>query len=227
MNIFSIIGCLILSGIMLLIGLILIRIAKVKSAKTLESDPGKLMRVKFTPTVIHKTAKAPYITGSIIGIIAIIFAISMLPTTLIAKSHGMQSSDFTKMSITSVWHGIANSPSADTLATDKVKSGDIIIYYKFGCDDCEAVYKDLKVRLNGIDDVYWICTQTDNGKELLESYAVTEVPSGVYIRHDTLSGNVPFSKFTLYTTDENDKTVLNTDNYYGLGRLLNMKENNK
>lgn len=227
MNILSITGCLIIGMAILLIGLIIIRISKVKSAKATKEDPNDIVRVKLTPSSIHKSVKTLYISGLIVSLLAAVLLISLIPISISAKRHGMTDENFSSMSIISVIHSISNSPVEDNIDVDNISGGTIIIYYKFGCKDCEAIYKDLKTAINDIDDVYWISTKSETGEALLEKYPVTEVPSGIYIRNNTLSGSVTFSKFILYTVDENGNSVLNNDEYYGVPRLLSMKENNK
>lgn len=227
MNILSIAGCLIIGMAILLIGIVIIRVAKTKSAKAAKENPNNVVKVKFTPVSIYRSAKSLYVSGLIVSLLAVVLLISLFPISVTARNHGMTEESFSTMPITSVIHSIANSPSQDSIDVDNVAGGTIIMYYKFGCEDCEAVYKDLKAAVENVNDVYWISTQTENGKALLEKYPVTEVPSGIYVRNNTLSGNVTFSKFVLYTVDENGNTVLNTDEYYGIPRLLSMKENNK
>lgn len=217
MNIFSIAGCMIIAMIILLAGLIMVRIAKIKT-KTTPSD---------VKTMVAGNYKKQYIAGMIISIIMIVCGIGIGITAAIADSHGMPSEDYTGISIAKAIHSIANSPVESKMDTDDVPGGTIILYYKFGCKDCEAVYKDLKAQTKDIADVYWISTESKTGETLLDKYPVTEVPSGVYVRNHTLSGSVTFSKFVLYTTDQDGNTVLNNDTYYGLPRLLSMKENEK
>lgn len=61
--------------------------------------------------------------------------------------------------------------------------GDVVIYYRFGCKDCEQIYDELKkdVEDSGIN-VVWIATRTSNGKALLEYYPVKEVPTLILIK---------------------------------------------
>ena len=61
--------------------------------------------------------------------------------------------------------------------------GDIVIYYRFGCRDCEQIYDELKedVEKSGISAT-WVATRTSNGQALLEYYPVEEVPTLILIK---------------------------------------------
>ena len=217
MNILSITGCLIIAMIILLTGLIIVRLSKVRSKK-MPSDMKEM---------IDTNSKTQYIAGMLLSITGIVCIIIVGITAVTARTHGMPNEDFTSISIVKAMHSIANSPVESEINTDNISGGTIILYYKFGCEDCEAVYKDVKAQVKDVSDVYWISTESETGKKLLDEYPVTEVPSGVYVRNNTLSGSVTFSKFVLYTTDKDGNTILNDDVYYGLPRLLSMKENGK
>lgn len=160
--------------------------------------------------------------GGFAGVV--ISLLSMLTVIIIialAEAHGLPKDELNSTSFTSVLAGIANSPIESSVEPENIKSGDIIIYYRFGCKDCEAVYKDLKNSLADVSDVYWISTRSKTGETLLKTYPVTEVPSGVYVRK---TGNTSFNKFLLYIIDD-DNISLNNDSDYGLPRLLYLKDN--
>lgn len=190
--------------------------------------------------ILHRQSKAktgsthittgllpPYIMTWILGIgastIMIVTAISIY---ILAPAHGAQTGIGNEPVHTAI-HNIKNSPKESKINPENVAPGSIVIFYKYGCTDCEAIYKDLKTELNNISDVYWVSSESTTGASLRESYPIEEVPTGVYIRNDTLSGNVTFSKFVLYTTDKDGNTILNTDAKKGLPRLLSMKEAGK
>lgn len=59
--------------------------------------------------------------------------------------------------------------------------GCLILYYRYGCADCDAVYQDLLDATADLPNVYWVSTRSDTGEILRTSYPVTEVPSGVYV----------------------------------------------
>lgn len=106
-------------------------------------------------------------------------------------------------------------PFEDKLPNDL--TGSVIIYYKYGCPDCEAVYPALSKRLSDTNNVYWISTEGDQGKLLLQLYPVDEVPSGIYIRNKDYNQSITYTSKQLYTTDETGNVVLDED---ALDRLL-------
>lgn len=60
--------------------------------------------------------------------------------------------------------------------------GALIVYYRYGCPDCEAVYDELKSKLDARGTpYYWVSTRSDQGRALLDEYVVDDVPSVLYI----------------------------------------------
>ncbi len=164
-----------------------------------------------------------YTWGGLVGFA--LSSLSLIAVSIIigvAKIHGLPNDEIkTTSNIISMITGIVHTPVESSVKPEDIKSGDIIIYYRFGCKDCEAVYKDLKNSLADVSDVYWISTRSETGKALLKTYPVTEVPSGVYVRK---TGNTSFNKFLLYIAD-GDNIRLNDNPDYGLPRLLYLKNN--
>ena len=73
--------------------------------------------------------------------------------------------------------------------------GDIVIYYRFGCRDCEQIYDELKedVEKSGIS-AQWVATRTSIGQALLEYYPVEEVPTLILIKkHGEYEEYKPYS----------------------------------
>ena len=62
--------------------------------------------------------------------------------------------------------------------------GDILIYYRWGCKDCEAVYLDIAHNVRKQERVFYIETNSENGQELLKDYPVTRVPAIVLIKEN-------------------------------------------
>lgn len=161
-------------------------------------------------------------TGFIGTSLSGIFMISIMVIMLIARMHGISNDELKSTSFTSVITSIKYSPFESLIKPEDIKRGDIIVYYEFGCKNCEAVYEDLRDKLKDVSDVYWISIQSETGKTLLETYPVTEIPSGVYVQK---TGNTPFNKFLLYTVNGDNSVSLNNDLDYGLPKLLYMKSN--
>lgn len=113
-----------------------------------------------------------------------------------------------------------NSPVEDNLPDNITNS--IIIYYRFGCKDCEAVYPELSNEIADKENIYWISTESKQGKKLLESYPVTSVPTGIYIHSNNTVKSPSYTQKSLYINDKN--TVLDRTN---LERLLYLQEQNR
>lgn len=109
------------------------------------------------------------------------------------------------------------SPVEDILPSDI--AGCIIVYYKFGCKDCESVYENLKKEINGENNIYWVSSRSKQGKKLLALYPVDVVPSGVYIYNTSTH----YIKKVLYERN-GENVVLKIDN---LKRLLYLQKQNE
>lgn len=110
-----------------------------------------------------------------------------------AKSHGLYYSIF-RLKWGEMNRHTKLSPEESELPDDL--SNTIIIYFKYGCPDCEAIFKDEKRALKNTPNVYWVSTRSKQGKKLLKTYEVLEVPAGVYINADKQG-----SSYILYTTE--------------------------
>ena len=117
-----------------------------------------------------------------------------------AYSHGMVDSNITLQQAKT---RIENSPEEDIPPANK--KGVIFIYYKFGCEDCEAVYHELKQAFEKANvNVYWVSTQTENGKKLLDSYPVEEVPTGIYVRKQNYNDALSYTQKKLFYKQGNE-----------------------
>lgn len=115
-------------------------------------------------------------TSAVIGVAAFAYLIAGIQTIMTASSHGMYQNNLSWKTIT---ESIQTTPKEDKLPENL--TGCIILYYRFGCSDCEAVYPAMSEFFDEYDDVYWISTRSKQGKTLLETYPVSHVPTGVYI----------------------------------------------
>ena len=63
-------------------------------------------------------------------------------------------------------------------------TGCIIIFVKFGCPDCENVHDKLVKCLedNNVENVFFVSSRSEKGKELVEKYQIQAVPSGTYFK---------------------------------------------
>lgn len=68
----------------------------------------------------------------------------------------------------------------DTAAS--TEAGDIIIVYKFGCEDCDAIYDSAKEYIASQSaNVKWIASNSEFGKQFCSDYSITWTPTGVYM----------------------------------------------
>lgn len=98
----------------------------------------------------------------------------------LARSHGY--ADGWDQSPASLWEDIEKSPVEDRLP--KNMSGSILMYYKFGCEDCNELGEELYATLSSLAPTYRIATRSPTGSKLIKQYPVAEVPACVYFRHD-------------------------------------------
>ena len=120
-----------------------------------------------------------------------------------AKTHGMYQSIF-DITWEKTINGIKLSPIEDTLPENKDDlKGSLIMYFKFGCPDCEAIYEEQQEKLKGINKLYWVSTRSEQGKELMQTFPVTEVPAGVYVKQNG-TGVIE----TIYAKDANKNASL-------------------
>lgn len=134
----------------------------------------------------------------------------------IAKTHGSYN---TNRSYTELTQSIDSTP-VESVLPDNLDGG-IIIYYRFGCPDCDAVYSDLSKQLENKNNVYWVSTESEQGKTLLKAYPVNVVPSGIYIYRNKTQDLV-YTKKILY-----NKSADITLNTAAIDRLLELQQEHK
>lgn len=159
-----------------------------------------------------------YIIGKIkraltIALIALILLLSGNQTAELKAEAELRGADV-KATLSEILNSLEDTPKEDILPEDL--SGSIVIFYRFGCPDCKAIYPELKDRLSDIPDVYYVLSRSEQGEKLRESYPISSVPVAIYFS----------TNGTSHYTYELDKqkegiTVLNTEN---LERLLALKE---
>lgn len=134
-----------------------------------------------------------------------------------------------KMSVDGIRHGVYDPDTTlreiserlpvtpeESAVPDDV-SGKLLVYFRFGCSDCEAVYNSLYSELKNIPDVYYVSTRSEHGLELLQRYPVEETPSAVYVYPD----GTRFAKSVLHKTDDTGAVVLDRAR---LAELLAVRE---
>lgn len=84
--------------------------------------------------------------------------------------------------------------------------GKLVMYYRFGCPDCNAIYPEWNEMTKNRKDVYWVSTRSEQGKKLLEKYPIHEVPAGIYIKKDG-----SYVAYVLYSKTTGEITFLKDD----------------
>lgn len=136
-------------------------------------------------TYVQITKKQPLViflcfVATFLILFSLLMTTSIYDTYTTARKHGYYKGLDANADV--IWKHIHRSPEEDTLPDDL--HGKLIIYYRFGCPDCSAVYPELSKRLSEIANVYWISSRSPQGKQLLQSYPVDEVPSALYVKSD-------------------------------------------
>lgn len=173
---------------------------------------------KFRKGIKDTAQKAKKRVIVALGVITALSLISMVvlnASYAIAVKHGAYTRD---MTIATMYDGISHSPVEDTLPTE-LTPGTIIIYYRFDCPDCRAIYDDLMAASANVDNIYFISSRSPQGQALLEQYPVSEVPSGIYLRAYTYNGALEYTKKVLYYQDLNGNIVFNQSDFNRLVEL--------
>lgn len=140
-------------------------------------------------------------------------------TVFIAQSKGATWQNFETMSSSEIVKHSEKSPVVETI--NKANPGDIIILTRYGCKDCQEVIPDvnLYIREHGVQNVHFISSQSDYGKQLVEKLSITQVPCAVYVRHAPASEKVTMNKMTLYSTVHDGGTAFNENGFTHLVQL--------
>lgn len=123
-----------------------------------------------------------------------------LATFRVALTHGLCDTDITiQQMLTSTQLSPRETPLPEQPA------GSLIVYYRYGCADCEAIYPQLHQQLRNIDHVYWVNTRSQQGMTLRENYPTGQTPSILYIPNNA---SVPYVIEILYEYDDDGNSVL-------------------
>lgn len=103
------------------------------------------------------------------------------------------------------------------------EAGDVIIVYKFGCSDCDAIYDDAKAYADELGaNVKWVSSDSEFGKQFCSEHGIDWTPTGVYMLNTPIA-STEIIQMHLDTT-ENDQTVLNES---ALRQLIEYKNSGK
>ena len=95
----------------------------------------------------------------------------------IAYQHGYR--EYMTQDIQEIIYSVKHTPIEDTLPDDLTNT--TIIYYRFGCHDCNKIDNQLQEKFKNSPNTYWVATRSAQGKDLRKDYPVESVPSALYI----------------------------------------------
>ena len=182
----------------------------------------------ITATVIRKKAKEGtekkkntglkilLFAGTALGILGIIAIVGYATIDGMAKKHGAFDSTYLAQPISKTMNSIKHGYIEDSDTIPKETEdlyGKIIIFFKFGCPDCEAIHDALDAKGfigNDSDDIYFVSSKSELGNSLLTSMDIEleEVPSILYIKKN--EDIIPYTLYILYKK-ENKKSVLDEE----------------
>lgn len=172
-----------------------------------------ILRVRHTSAVktkdgkkTHRIGKRPLIAIITLGVAILLCGGTALGSYLFintALRHGMYDNSIT---VAEAYESIKHSPREDKLPEDITDT--LVIYYRFGCDECEALYDTLKDEVKKFekatgDKIYWVSTRSEQGKTLRSTChaANLTVPSIMYIRISDAERGTQFYLETIYYRD--------------------------
>lgn len=133
-----------------------------------------------------------------------------------ARKHGAYGDFFKKETLADIKYHIEKGfiDQSDEVPDDP--KGCVIIFFRWGCDDCINVHDAMLEKLKEYDlfKTYFVSSRSDRGQELINQYPIESVPTGIYIYYDMNSG-VPYQRKVL-----NDGTELHE---YNLDTLLSVQ----
>lgn len=168
----------------------------------------------------RKLQLEPQRISKALSTISILVVILYMAVAVTAYMHGADLESLQRFGILRTIQAIQKSPVMDK-SINFDQQGNILIYYRFGCEDCEAVYDSLKAEIAGKENIYWVASRQSEGQKLLQKYAVSEVPAGVIIQKDGMYISYMLCDFVYDKLDGTSKIQLNTD---VLNRLLELQK---
>lgn len=125
------------------------------------------------------------------------------------EKRGMTMDDWKSENVAEIIRINNETPVSQTLPEER--NGAIVILYRYGCTDCEAIYDDLREAIDELDlkDVYYVASSSAYGQELVEEGDIRYVPTGVYLRYEALANGASITHIPLASEDGNE-TVLDT-----------------
>ena len=157
----------------------------------------------------------------VLALFSTLLFIPYMVIAVMAYTHGADMESLQKFGVLRTIQAIQNSPVTDR-SDDLDQPGNILIYYRFGCGDCEAIYDCLKAEVDGKENIYWVASRQSEGQKLLQKYTVSEVPAGVIIQNDGMY--ISHVLCSPVYDDADEKGGIQQLDIYALNRLLDLQK---
>lgn len=129
---------------------------------------------------------------------------------------------FNKLNIVQILQ--LNSKSIKTKEPNSIEKGQLIVIVKYGCKDCSTVKKDMLkyIKDQNIKDIYFVSNESKIGKELITKANISQLPTLVYVRNNSIAKDIDLNHTIVYTIDDKGKTVFDEPAF---SRMLNRQLN--
>ena len=159
----------------------------------------------------------PILPWLCVGALILCLAFTLITVTT-AYSRGYFGQDASLAQLKDASELAPNDQSA-TLPNEITSS--IVVIYKFGCPDCEAIYNDLYQDVDNIDiPTYYVSSRSDRGHTLCVAYDINDVPTALAYNED---GSVLQKK--LYYVDDEENSIYDADAFARLVEWVNTTTN--
>lgn len=117
-----------------------------------------------------------------------------------------------------------NNKSIKTKEPNSIEKGQLIVIVKYGCKDCSTVKKDMLkyIKDQNIKDIYFVSNESKIGKELITKANISQLPTLVYVRNNSVAKDIDLNHTIVYTIDDKGKTVFDEPAF---SRMLNRQLN--
>lgn len=166
--------CLIIASVLFFTALLLFILIECKTNPIIQA-----LRKKPIDTSWNKKTLAIQIILGTTLILSLLYFVEGMTTVYIAKKHGLYQDTMTWEKILEYNESTPEESKLPEKESDLTTS--IILFYRYSCPDCDAVYPKERIAASKIKNIYWVSTRSEQGNKLLEKYPIKEVPAGVYI----------------------------------------------
>lgn len=136
----------------------------------------------------------------------------------IAYQHGYR--EYMKQDIQEIIYAVKHTPVESILPDDLTNT--TIIYYRFGCHDCNKIDNQLQEKFKNAPNTYWVATRSEQGKKLRKNYPVESVPSALYIDNQKIG--IVFDLARKQTINGKVSTSVNEQNVNELIQIQNVHD---